>query len=115
MPPALEDERALLRTLIRSIDKKADFSVTLQDGDRPCVEVSLQVRKQKLSVLIPLSQFENAEENSMRRSELRTMIKRAIDRATFEPKDIASTKMVRGTMVEGGFFRSPQGGRGGRR
>lgn len=115
MPPALEAERALLRTIIRSIDKNADFNVTLQEGDRPAVEVSLLVRKQKVSVLIPVSSFEGAEENSMRRSELRTTIKRAIDRATFEPKSIASTKMVRGTVVEGGFFRPPQGGRGGRR
>jgi hypothetical protein len=48
----------------------------------------------------------------MTRSQLRTTLKRALDKVTFQPMPVASTKMLRGKAIEGGFFRPPQGGRG---
>ena len=115
MPLVLEDARAMLRTLIRTIDRKADFSVSLQEGEQPGVAVTMTLRKRKTTIVIPAGDLEGAAQDSMRRSQLRTTLKRAIDRMTFEPQEIASTKMLRGTVVEGGFFRIQQGSRGGRR
>jgi hypothetical protein len=114
MPLTLEEQRSLLRTVIRSIDRKADFSASLQEGDQPGLIVSVSLRKYKANVFLSTEQIEGATQDSMRRSQLRTTIKRALDRAMFEPATIASTKMMRGKVIEGGYFRSDQG-RGGRR
>jgi hypothetical protein len=114
MSIVLEDARAMLRTIIRTIDRKAEFSVSLQEGDSPGVAVTMALRKHKATVVVPADQIEAAAQSSMRRSQLRTTLKRAIDRMMFESEPIARTKMVRGTYVEGGFFRVQQG-RGGRR
>jgi len=115
MPLILEDARTLLRTLIRSIDRKAEFTVSVQEGDPPGVVVALALRKNRTTVFIPADQMEAAAQDSMRRSQLRITLKRAIDRMMFTSTPIASTKLVRGAVVEGGFFRAQQGGRGGRR
>jgi len=114
MPLTLEQQRTLLRAVIRSIDRKADFNATLQEGDQPGLQVALVLRKYKANVFVSTDQIEGAAQDTMRKSQLRTVIKRALDRAMFEPASIASTKMMRGKVVEGGFFRSDQG-RGGRR
>jgi hypothetical protein len=112
MALVLEDAKAMLRTIIRSIDKKADYSVSLVDGDRPGVAVSLSARKRNTTVSIPAEDLEAARHDSMRRSQLRTTLKRALDRMAFQPMPVADTKMLRATMTEGGFFRPAQGGRG---
>lgn len=109
MPLTLEEQRTLLRTVIRSIDRKADFSASLQEGDQHGLVVSLALRKYKANVFVSTEQIEGAAQDTMRRSQLRTLIKRALDRAMFEPAPIASTKMMRGKVIEGGFFRSDQG------
>jgi hypothetical protein len=116
MPLVLENVKELMRGLIRSIDRKADFSVSLLEGERPGASVTVNLRKHTTTVFVPAEQIEAAAKFSMHRSTLRTTLKRAIDRMMFEPEAIASTKMLRGTVVEGGFFRTQQGGgRGGRR
>ena len=115
MPLTLEEQRSLLRTVVRSIDKKADFNASLQEGDQPGLIVNLQLRKYKVNVFISTDQIEGAAQDSIRRSQLRIVLKRALDKAMFEPATIASTKMMRGKVIEGGFFRSDQGNRGGRR
>lgn len=108
----LEDANGLLRTIIKSIDKKAEFRVDPVEGDRPSLAVNLSLRKRSTTVSVPIEQVEAAKESSMSRSQLRTTLKRALDKVTFEPRLVASTKMLRGKAVEGGFFRPPQGGRG---
>jgi hypothetical protein len=116
MSLTLDDEKNMLRAVVRSIDRKAEFTVSAREGDQPGVVVTVVLRKHKATVTVPADQLEGALQDAMRRSQLRTTIKRAIDRASFEPAAIASTKMMRGKVVEGGFFRSQQGGgRGGRR
>jgi hypothetical protein len=116
MPLSLEDARATLRTVIRSIDKKVEFSVALDDGTRPGVTVALARQKDKATIAISQEQLEAAIGDSMARSNLRGMLKRTIDRMSFRPNEVASTKMVRGTITDDGFFRPRQGGfRGGRR
>jgi len=108
----LEDANGLLRTIIKSIDKKAEFRVDPVEGERPSLAVNMSLRKRSTTVSVPIEQVEAAKENSMSRSQLRTTLKRALDKVTFEPKPVASTKMLRGKVAEGGFFRPPQGGRG---
>jgi hypothetical protein len=115
MPFVLEDVKELLRGLIRSIDRKADFSVSLLEGDRPGASVTMSLRKHSTTVVVPVEHLEAAAQFSIRRAQLRTTLKRAIDRMMFAPDEIASTKMLRGAVVDGGFFRPMQGNRGGRR
>lgn len=113
MPLVLEEVKELLRGVIRSIDRKADFTVSLLEGDRPGASVHISLRKHSTTVVVPAEQIEAASQFTMSRSQLRTSLKRAIDRMMFEPEAIASTKMLRGAVVEGGFFRTQQGNRGG--
>lgn len=116
MTIVLDDARVLLRTVIRSIDRKVDFTATLHEGDRPGVSVTLSLQKDRATIVIPQEQIEAATENTMRRSELRTLIKRAIDRMSFKTHEFADTKMVRRVLTDDGFFRPRQSGqRGGRR
>jgi len=115
MAVALEEARNLLRTLIRSIDKKVEFSAALHTGDRPGVAVSLSLLKCQAKMVIPQEQLEAAEQDPIRRAQLRTSLKRTIDRMTFKPNAVVSTKMVRASVTDGGFFRVQQGSRTGRR
>jgi hypothetical protein len=110
MPLDLEELKSVLRSLIRSIDRKADFSVAPQAGEES-VSVTMALRKNKTTVVVQAQQIEAAAQDAMRRSQLRNVLKRAIDRMMFEPTPIASTKMVRGPVIEGGFFRAHPGGR----
>jgi hypothetical protein len=115
MSITLEDSRSLLRTLIRSIDKKVDFSAALNTGDRPGVALTLSLQKHHAKMVISEEQLDGVEDDPIRRAQLRTALKRTIDRMTFKPNDVVSTKMVRASVTDGGFFRIQQGSRTGRR
>jgi hypothetical protein len=106
MTQPLDDARVLLRTLIRSIDKKVDFSASLSEADTPGVAVALSRQTLHAAITIPQEQLTAAEGSSIHRSQVRTALKRAIDRMMFRQTDFASTKMVRGAVTDGGFFRS---------
>jgi len=115
MPLSLEAATAFLRTLVRTIDRKADIVVTAAP-EAQAVTLSVELRKCKTSLTISVSELEGAMEEAIQRASMRTTIKRAIDRVTFKALPMASTKMVRGPMVDGGFFRSNSPGfRSGRR
>ena len=112
----LDRARVLLRTLVRSIDKKVDFIASPSEGDTPGASVALSRQTQHATIVIPLEQLDAAEGNSIYRSQLRTVLKRTIDRMMFRQTDFSSTKMVRGAVTDGGFFRSQTSGyRSGRR
>jgi hypothetical protein len=113
----LAEARAQITALVRTIDRKADLDVALQEGDRPAVVANISLRKNKTTVVIPIRDLENAKDDSIQRSNLRQTLKRAIDKMSFTVIPYASTKLTRGPVVDGGFFRSQQGGgqRGGRR
>jgi hypothetical protein len=115
MSVVLEDARTLLRTLIRSIDKKVEYSVSLHGGDRPGVAVTVSLQKHQATIVIPEEQLDGVESDSIRRAQLRTSLKRTIDRMTFKPNHVVSTKMLRAAVTDGGFFRVQQGNRTGRR
>ena len=86
-----------------------DFSAALHSGDRPGVAVTLSLQKHQAKMVIPQEQLEAAEQDTIRRAQLRTSLKRTIDRMTFKPNDVVSTKMVRASVTDGGFFRIQQG------
>ncbi len=112
MTLAPENANTILRSLIRSIDKRAEYTMTLTKGERPGVMVSLSMRKRSTTVAIPMEVLTAAEHDSMRRNQLRTTLKRALDRMLFVTAPVASTKMLRATTQTEGFFRPPPGGRG---
>jgi hypothetical protein len=118
MPLSLQAATEFLRTLVRGIDRKADITVTAQSDAQAGVVLAVELRKSRTSINIGAADIEAAMEDAIQRAQLRTKVKGAIDRATFKAIPFASTKMVRGAIVDGGFFRSnsPGGGqRGGRR
>jgi hypothetical protein len=108
----LEDAETILRPLIRSIDKRAEYTTKPAEGDRPGVAVTLSMRKRSATVTIPVEDLTAASQNSMRRNQLRTTLKRALDRMLFVSVPVASTKMVRPTAHADGFFRPSSFGRG---
>jgi len=116
MPLSLQAATEFLRTLVRGIDRKADPTVTAQQEAQNGVVLAVELRKCKTSLNISVAEIEGAMEDAIQRAQLRTRIKAAIDRSTFKSLPFASTKMVRGAIVDGGFFRSNSGfQRGGRR
>lgn len=106
MALTLDEAKNVLWALVRTIDRKADLNVTPQTGGEPAVTATITLRKHKATLLISARDIEAAQESAMHRSQLRTTIKRAVDRATFVPPPIASTKVNRGPDVDGGFFRA---------
>ncbi|MGD9763690.1 MAG: hypothetical protein AB7V27_08255 [Candidatus Binatia bacterium] len=115
MPLSVSEAKALLWSLVRGIDRKADLSVTTASGDTPGVCALISLRDRKTTLMIPTRDLESALQTSMQRTQLRTTLKRAIDRMKFTALPVASTKIARGPAIEGGFFRAQPGGRGGRR
>ena len=108
----LEEAEEIVRPLIRSIDKRAEYTTKLTDGERPAVSVAVSLRKRSTTVTIPVEELKAAAQSSMRRNQVRTTLKRAMDRMMFEKLHVASTKMERPATTGEGFFRPPTGGRG---
>jgi hypothetical protein len=115
MALTLDEARNLLWSLVRSIDRKADLTVTAHPGDDAAVNAVITLRKSKASLVIAARDIEAARESTISRSNLRTTLKRAIDRATFAAPPMASTKVHRGPEIDGGFFRNASGPRSPRR
>ena len=115
MALTLDEARNVLWNLVRSIDRKADLTVTAQTGDEPGVNAVVTLRKSKATLVIAARDIEAAQESTISRSNLRTKIKSAIDKATFAPVPMASTKVNRGPEIDGGFFRNQGGPRSPRR
>lgn len=112
MALALEDANTILRPLMSSINKRADYTTALVEGDRPGVSVALSLRKRSTTVTIPIEVLAGAREDSMRRNQLRTTLKLALDKMMFVTTPMASTKMLRPSNKTEGFFRPSFGGRG---
>jgi hypothetical protein len=102
----------VLRSVIRSIDKRAEYTTTVIEGDRPGVAVTLSMRKRSTTVTIPAETLAAAGQNSIRRNQLRTTLKQALDKMQFVVMPVASTKLLRAKTAPDGFFRPPSGGRG---
>ena len=113
MAVVLQNAKDLLRTLIRSIDKKVEYTLTVAEGERSGISVGLALGKRSTNVTIAADDLEAAVQSSMRRSQIRTTLKQAVDRMTFQSTPVASTRMLRAKTQTDGFFRPPQGARGG--
>ncbi len=106
MKIALDEANQLLRTILRSIDKHADFVTALTEGDKPGLALTLSKRERTKKITIPVDALAGVEDDAIKRHELRNRVKRAYDRMLFKPFPIASTKTTRGTGAADGFFRS---------
>jgi len=115
MALALDEANKILRPMIRGIDKRAEYSASFVEGERPSVLVSLSMRNKSTKVTIPVEALAAAQNDAMRRNQVRTKIKQALDKMLFVANEIASTKMVRGAITGDGFFRPTGGGGRGRR
>jgi hypothetical protein len=117
MALALNDASQIVRSIVRTIDKRVEFDAKqLAEGDRPALTGTLTVRRRSMTVVIPLETLAAASESPTRRHELRNTLKRQLDRMQFEASPVASTKMTRPSSSAEGFFRAPSSGRrGGKR
>ena len=101
----------LIRTLVRSIDKRAGYSLIPAEGDATRVTVELSLRNRSSTVGLKLEDLIAAERDLMRKNQVRLALKRAIDRMMFETTPIARTAMLRPDSQADGFFRPPPSGR----
>jgi hypothetical protein len=117
MTLALDKANEIVRSIVRTIDKRAEFDAkSVAEGDRPALTGILSMRRHSTTVTIPLEALTAATENATRRHELRTTLKRHLDRMTFVSTPATSTKMTRPSTSADGFFRPPNTGkRGGKR
>jgi len=111
MNPASGGTDALVRTLVRSINKRVDYSLSTAEGNGSKVQVSLSLQKLTGRVTFRLDDLEAAQEDLMRRNQVRAALKRAIDKMMFRSAPIANTAMLRPDKQAEGFFRSPPSGR----
>ena len=111
MEITLDNANALIRTLLRTIDKKIEYNVADATGDASRVSVSLALRKCKGTVSLRVADLAAAERDLMRRNQVRALLKRAVDRMMFRPMPVASTAMLRPDSQADGFFRASFSGR----
>jgi hypothetical protein len=112
---SLETATAILGRMVRGIDKKVEYRVAVAEGQEAAVTVHLSLRRQATTLTIPAGDIEDASRDLMQRHQLRTTIKRALDRMTFKPIPVLSTKTNNSKTEGGGFFRPSHGGGRGRR
>lgn len=116
MTLALGDANKILGAIMRTIDKRAEYTAQrVTEGEKPAVVGTLTLRKKSTTVTVSLEALQASQQNAMTRNQVRTALKRALDGMQFVPNPIASTKMLRGNTSGDGFFRPPSGGRGGGR
>lgn len=112
MAVGLDNANQIVRSIIRTIDKRAEYDAkNLAQGERPAVTGTLSVRRRSTTVVIPVEALEAAAKSAVRRHELRTTLKRALDRMQFEATPTSSTRMSRPSTAPEGFFRPPPAGR----
>ena len=111
MISTLDTTEALIRTLMRTIDKRVEYSVAVAGNDASRVNISVSRQKQKATVSLRADDLTAAKQDLMRRNQVRTTLNRAIDAMMFRPESIASTAMLRPDSQAEGFFRSPSYGR----
>jgi hypothetical protein len=103
---------SILRPLVRGIDKRADYSAQFEEGtegDAGVVLVKLVMRRKSTIVRIPLDAVTAATDDLVRRNQLRTRLKQALDRMLFVAPPPPLPARIEPATTEG-FFRSPPGG-----
>lgn len=116
----LKEDEALLREIIRSIDKKLDYA--LRDGNQSegsIFTLCLSMQSKETNVTLSIDDLKAAKSDLVRRNEIRQKIKRFRDHMgdTHFLKDVLGTKAARllrkaSKLEEGiqrqGFRRSPR-------
>ena len=109
----MNEIQALLTTMMRGIDKKTTLTVAARPNpDRPGVTVHLTRDKRTGTMEISEDDLLACSADLMRRSQVRTALKRARDRMWEEKGYIFSTKVEHQKPEGMQFFRPSQGGRG---
>lgn len=109
----LSEINSLLNTMMRGIDKKTALTVEQRpDPERPGVTVHLSRDKRSGTLEISEADLVASQSDLMRRSHIRTALKRARDRMWEETRQMFSTKVEHQKPEGMQFFRSTQGGRG---
>jgi hypothetical protein len=111
MLPTLDTTESLIRTLLRTIDKRVEYSLAAAESDTSRINVSVSLQKHKATVSFRVDDLAAAKQDLMRRNQVRTALKRAIDAMMFRPASIASTAMLRPDSQAEGFFRSSFSGK----
>lgn len=111
----LEDARPLVREVIRSIDKHTEFQLELCETAPAGLLVKFTKHGRSGKVHLAPAMVAAARLGAAQRNAMRTKIKREIDFLGFVETKITSTKMLRGTGSDSGYFRSNSGGGRGRR
>ena len=106
MKIALEEANHQLRAILRTIDKRVEFTSALTEGETPGINLTINRRERTKVITIPVDALAGVDEDAIKRHELRNRIKRAYDRMLYQPFPIASTKTVRGAASSDGYFRS---------
>jgi hypothetical protein len=107
------DIRELLTTMMRGIDKKTALTIEqIEKADRPAVIVHLSRDKRTGTLELSEDDLQASQSDLMRRSQLRTALKRARDRMWEEITPIFSTKVEHHKMEGAQFFRPMQSSRG---
>ena len=113
MALTLSDANTIVTPIIRSSNKRADFTLALTEGERPGVAVTLTLRRKTTTVTLTEDVLDQVGQNLRSRNQLRTKLKRAMDQMHYVPVPFVSTKLVRALSSQGdGFFRAPGGFRG---
>ena len=106
MSPKPDNVDALVRMLVRSIDKRIEHSMVPTEGDPSRRDVRFSMQKRTATVSLRVEDLDAAQQDLMRRNQVRTVLKRAIDGMMFRTAPIASTAMLRPDSHTEGFFRS---------
>jgi hypothetical protein len=111
MASSLDTNEALIRTLLRTINKRIEYNVAVAEDDPSKLNVNISLQKLKATVSLRADDLAAAKQDLMRRNQVRTALKRAVDSMMFRPASIASTAMLRPDSQAEGFFRAPSSGR----
>lgn len=112
-----QEEETLLRDIIRSIDKKVDYSAKEGDGTRFTVHVKL--RGHEGDVVLDLEDLKAAKSDMVRRHQIRQKIKARYDhldksRYVADVLDLRSARLLKASpkpepmAQRGGFGRGPR-------
>lgn len=112
----MDEIQEVLNTLMRAIDRKTTLTVEpIPDAETPAVIVQLRRDKRTGSLQLTEADLYAAQSDLVRRSQVRTALKRARDRMWEEIRPIFSTKVAHEKGAGATWSHPAQRARGGRR
>lgn len=109
----LSETQSILKGIVRSIEKRADFSAELAERDqRAVVLVNLSHRSKSTAVQIPMADVEASRLDLRRRHQVRTLLKKRFDAMLFVAPPNHMKKFAQSSGDGGGGQYRSSGGRG---